>query len=66
MRRLVDLDKERRDIVFNLAYDYGSLLPDVIDILEIFAWDSRKAAAALAGGVSPEEVRQQSRRVEIH
>lgn len=61
MRRLVDLDKGRRDVVFSLAYDYGSLLSDVIDILEIFDWDSRKAEAALAGGVSLEEVRQHSR-----
>jgi hypothetical protein len=48
LRRLIELDKDRRDLAFTLAQQYGSLLPDVLDILEIFEWDNGKASAALA------------------
>jgi len=53
LRRLIELDKARRDLAFTLAHQYGSLLPDVLDILEIFEWDNGKASAALAARRTP-------------
>ena len=48
MKRLIDLDKERRDLVFSLAHQYGAPVPDVLDLLDIFEWDNGRARTALA------------------
>ena len=51
MRRLVELDNERRDVVLRLCDDYRAALTDVIDVLEIVSWNTDEAKAALAAGL---------------